>query len=282
MSLRTKIVAAGALALALAGAGTAIGGGDATGNGSVRSALRPLGLAGLRGTRMRGPGHRLGGPVVALQKASEYLGIPAATLGDELRSGKTLAQIADATDGRSASGLVDALVADAKTRLDEAVKAGRLTHDQADAFAGRLRLGIQSMVNGTRPALPFRPDGPGPNGPNGLPRPLLMGVQAAADYLGVTVDSLRADLRSGKTLAQVAQAQGKSVDGLVQALVAKAKAALADAVAAGRLTQAQADRVQTGLEQRIRDRVNGVRPPGFAPGGPGPRWGLPHGDGTNV
>src|SRR6185312_15130155 len=41
-------------------------------------------------------------------------------------------------------------------------------------------------------------------------------LKAAAGYLGLTVAQLRADLKAGKTLAQVADATpGKSADGLV-------------------------------------------------------------------
>ena len=63
-------------------------------------------------------------------------------------------------------------------------------------------------------------------------------LAAAASYLGLTVDQLRTQLESGKSLAQVAQAQGKSVSGLKAALIADAKSHLAEAVADGRLTQA--------------------------------------------
>ena len=46
-------------------------------------------------------------------------------------------------------------------------------------------------------------------------------LPAAAAYLGVTPAALRTELRSGKSLAQIATAKGKSVDGLKAALVAR-------------------------------------------------------------
>lgn len=48
--------------------------------------------------------------------------------------------------------------------------------------------------------------------------PLRVVFGAAARYLGLTDAQLRAQLRSGRSLADVAGAQGKSVDGLKQAI----------------------------------------------------------------
>jgi ribosomal protein L10 len=83
-------------------------------------------------------------------------------------------------------------------------------------------------------------------------------VRAAAGYLGLTVAELRADLKAGKTLAQVADATpGKSADGLVQALVAAAKAKLDAAVAAGKITAAQESQVLSRLTTLVTAVVNG-------------------------
>jgi hypothetical protein len=60
---------------------------------------------------------------------------------------------------------------------------------------------------------------------------------AAAAYLGLTPAELRAQLESGKTLAQVAADRGKSVQGLKAAILAGAKTDLDAAVAAGKSPQ---------------------------------------------
>jgi hypothetical protein len=104
-------------------------------------------------------------------------------------------------------------------------------------------------------------------------------LDAAATYLGTTTSDLLTQLQAGKTLAQIA---GSKTSGLIAALVAHEKQEIADAVKAGRLSQAQADQIAPTLTQRFTDLVNGVRPaggPGFGPGngpGHGPRGG--HGD----
>ncbi|MBA2298397.1 MAG: hypothetical protein H0W14_10215, partial [Actinobacteria bacterium] len=72
----------------------------------------------------------------------------------------------------------------------------------------------------------------------------------------------RTSLESGITLAQVAKEKGKSVDGLVAALVAAETKELDAAVTAGHLTKAQRDQIVSGLEERITALVDGKRPAG--------------------
>jgi hypothetical protein len=82
--------------------------------------------------------------------AGHYLGITATALGQQLRSGASLAQIADRTPGRSAAGLVDALVA---ARLQNAPPAGA-KHGKAPSAAqlAKLRKRITALVNKTHSA----------------------------------------------------------------------------------------------------------------------------------
>lgn len=118
-------------------------------------------------------------------------------------------------------------------------------------------------VTGTGSALAARGHGAGMLRGGGDP------LAAAAAYLGLSQADLQADRAAGKTLAQVAAAtSGKSVDGLVAALVAAEKTTLDAAVAAGKLTATQETSVVSTLQQRIADLVNGVRPP-RGPHGPG-------------
>src|SRR5437870_11381034 len=71
----------------------------------------------------RGPGGRnvIGDSDAA---AATYLGTTEADLETKLRAGQTLAQIANATAGKSRDGLLNALVADATANIDAAQKAG--------------------------------------------------------------------------------------------------------------------------------------------------------------
>ena len=87
---------------------------------------------------------------------------------------------------------------------------------------------------------------------------------AVATYLGLTQAELKAQLESGKSLAEIAKAQGKSVDGLKKALATEMQKKLDAAVKAGKLTQAQADEMQARMTEHLTDLVNGT---GRGPGG---------------
>jgi hypothetical protein len=212
----------------------------------------------------RGFGHGPGGD--ELTAAGGYLGLSESALVTQLQAGKTLAQIADATNGKSAAGLIDALVAAEKTEIAAAVTAGRLTQAQADQILPTLAAWFKALVNGTAPEhgrggpLGGHGFGHGPGGDE---------LTAAGGYLGLGESALVTQLQAGKTLAQIADAtNGKSAAGLIDALVAAEKTEIAAAVTAGRLTQAQADQVLPTLAARFKALVNGVRPshegsPGF-------------------
>jgi len=151
--------------------------------------------------------------------------------------------------GISSSKLSDALKKAVSDRVDAAVAAGRISKDEGDALKQRIDSDEYPLFLG-----PHR--GFGHFGFFG-------GDSAVASYLGLTEAQLRSELEAGKTLAQVAQAHGKSVGGLIDALVADVKQHLDAAVAAGRLTQAQANETLSGLRDRITNRVNSRAPEGF-------------------
>jgi hypothetical protein len=92
------------------------------------------------------------GKTLAQVAAATYLGVTEAALTTQLQAGKTLAQVAAATSGKSAAGLIDALVAAEQTELTAAVKAGTITQAQSDQIATTLKDRFTALVNGTRPA----------------------------------------------------------------------------------------------------------------------------------
>jgi urease accessory protein UreF len=195
-----------------------------------------------------GPGHGFhhgGPPIAGLDAAATYLGLTEAQLHEQLDSGKTLAQIAKA-QGKSTDGLKQAMLAGAKTHLDADVKAGKLTQAQADKILADLSSRLDNLIQN---GFGFHHGGPP-----------IAGLDAAATYLGLTPAQLRTQLQSGKTLAQVAKAQGKSTDGLKQAMLADAKKHLDAAVKAGKLTQSQADQAFAEISSRLDDLIqNGFR-----------------------
>lgn len=139
----------------------------------------------------------------------------------------------------------------ATERLAQAVKDGRLTQEQADLMtAGRK---LAATVD--RQAI-------------------------AAQVLGMSEAELQKALEEGKTLRQLAEAKGLDRDALQEKMQAAMDAAVADAVKAGTLTQAQADALKAARDERgkgwgpMGGRGHG-RGHGFGRGG----WGRP-GQGT--
>ncbi len=90
-------------------------------------------------------------------------------------------------------------------------------------------------------------------------------LEAAADYLGLSEEELHERLRNGDSLAEIAEAEGKSVAGLKLALVAAAREQLNEAVANGRITAAQRDELVEQLESKVDDLVTGEGMPGRPP-----------------
>ena len=152
-------------------------------------------------------------------------------------------------------------------QLQADVTAGRLTQAQADAQKKRIESGDYPLL-GTGGGFGPRVGGFGRGGfgHHGFGAGLLADFSTAATYLGLTPAQLRTDLMGGKSLADVATAQGKTVDGLVSTLVAAVEKQLDAAVTAGKLTSAEEQTIEKNLQQQITDLVNGKRPTTTAPG----------------
>jgi ribosomal protein S20 len=112
------------------------------------------------------------------------------------------------------------------------------------------------------------PDGDG--GHHHRPRAVIeAGLDVAASTLGISEADLRTQLQSGKSIADVA---GEKTDAVIAAMVKAAEDHLAADVAAGKLTQAEADQRKANLTERVTTFVNTVPPArgdGDGPGHPG-------------
>lgn len=162
--------------------------------------------------------------------------------------------------------LTNALQGAYDDQLQAAVAAGRLTQAQAQALKQRIQQrGAPLGFGGLR-----RFGAPGAfAGPN---HAILGGrggrLAVAATYLGLSDAQLFNQLASGKSLAQIASARGKSVDGLKAAMTAAVKAKLDKAVAAKLLTRAQEQKVLAKLPSLLDSEVNlRMTAPAFGPRG---------------
>jgi hypothetical protein len=96
-----------------------------------------------------GPGfghHVVFGRVDPIGAAASYLGLTEAQLQDQLASGKSLADVATATRGKTVSGLEDAIV----VAITKDVNADtELTADQKSQILANLKAKVEGMVNAT-------------------------------------------------------------------------------------------------------------------------------------
>lgn len=111
--------------------------------------------------------------------------------------------------------------------------------------------------------------GRGPGGARGLG---LIGLQAAAESLGMTADELITALRSGKTLEELADEAGVDLQDVQDAIRAahevEMRERIEQAVSDGTMTEEKADWLLEGLEKGFLDG------PGFGFGFGGPRGPL--------
>ena len=196
--------------------------------------------------------------------------VGALAVGGATVAGTAIAATGDPTPtpgpGRSSAAPAPGARPDATAERQQRIKdalAGlvadkTLTQAQADKVAERLAASGPVLGRGHGPM--GRGHGPGGLGHKGLGHGPKAGLAGAAKALGLSEADLRAQLRAGKSLAAVAKDKGVAVEKVVDALVAEAQQRLADAVKAGRLTQAQADERLKDLRARVTERVNATRP----------------------
>jgi hypothetical protein len=165
-------------------------------------------------------------------------GTALAAQGDGDRAARCEARLAKIAEKRGIS--VEQLKANVTARLtarvDAALAAGKISPERAAKLKERISHGV--LCKGAVVKVKLARHG---------------AVRAAAKYLGLTGQELRAQL-PGTSLAALAEKQGKSVDGLKAAMTAPAKARLAKAVEAGRITQARADQALERLAKLV-DRL---------------------------
>ncbi|MDZ4230587.1 MAG: DUF2680 domain-containing protein, partial [Dehalococcoidales bacterium] len=113
--------------------------------------------------------------------------------------------------------------------------------------------------------------------------------EAITDLLGLTHEEVWQQLQDGKSLVEIAAAQGVTEDELVGAITIAQREAVQSRVEAGVLTQEQANFMLQQMEQRIRVAVNtaggfaGVNGHcGYGAAGTGLGYGMMHGWGNGT
>ena len=149
-----------------------------------------------------------------------------------------------------------------KATLDALVKKGIITQAQEDAI-------LQALKDATPPAKPARPATPNVRAFVGDR------TRAASAYLGLSQQDLAAQLRAGKSIADIANGvQGKSSAELVTLLTKTATERVDQAVAAKKLTPEQAaalkPKIAAEISAFVRRSFTKPAPRPLAPAKPSP------------
>ncbi|XOK58819.1 hypothetical protein ACJ7K1_19820 [Paenibacillus elgii] len=140
------------------------------------------------------------------EEAAAILGTDKASLIASLKD-KTLVQLA-AEKNMSEADLVAKLQAARSKTIDEAAASGKLTAEQAEKLKSRMAEHLKKMVNRTF-------DGNGRFGMHAGKKHLGIAPDKLASLLGMTEDQLKTELKSGKSLTDIAQSKGMSREQLV-------------------------------------------------------------------
>lgn len=176
------------------------------------------------------------------------LGMGANALGQELKSGKTLAQIATAK-GMDAKTLTEKLQATFDDRIDKAVANGKLTADKAVTMKAKTAAKAASVINKSWT---------GHKGEAGEGSVFKNVRQQIPALLGMDATQLKEQLKSGKTLAQIAQDKGIAKDKLISNMQSIMKANLDQAVKDKKVTADKATQIESKLPQMIERMVTRV------------------------
>ena len=174
------------------------------------------------------------------------LGIGAFALNSVLPAGAVGSATNQTTDPSSACGGPRAKF---KGVLDKLVTDGTITQAQEDAI-------IQAMKD----EVAGKPGNGGPRAGGPRLRVLEGMVQVSADTIQVSVDDLKAALKSGQSVADVANAHSVNPSDVVTAIVNAGNAKVDQAVTGGKLTQERADKLKSKLPDLADKFVNHTKP----------------------
>ncbi len=196
---------------------------------------------------------RFNGPFMEI--ITEFLGVSKGEVISNWATGNTLADLAEA-NGSSGEALVDELLAYVEEHLDRAVANGRITEEEAAEYLANAERRINHLVFEAH-------KGPGKPGVGGEFRQSLIDV--IEEELGVTQGEIVSQMRTGGTLAELAEENGSSGEELVAALYAWVEEKVEAAVGAGQMTPERGEAILDKALERLTNLVFNVHKPGRGP-----------------
>ena len=184
----------------------------------------------------------------ALNIAAHSVGVSRKDLVAQLKSGKSIAQVATAHNV-APQAVVDALVQAATKRIEAAQQAGKITAVRATTLEGKAKTRADKFVNATHASRKLR-----------RAATAQKGLALAAQTIGIDRSQLISELRSGKTIADVARGHNVDPKTVVDALVKAATDRIQAAEQAGKIDAARAKSLEQNVNGRIEKLVNQWHP----------------------
>lgn len=184
------------------------------------------------------------------QAMLDLIKIDEATFRSEIKAGKTLAQMA-AEHGVTEQAVIDLAKQHMTERIEEGVKAGRLTAEQAERMKDNMEQRAEQMVKSA----------PGPRGGFGPGKfgPHFMGNEQKhkelLELLKIDENTLRSEFKAGKTLGQIAVEHGISEQAVIDLKIRHMTERIEEGLKSGRLTAEQAEQMKAGTAQRAEQMV---------------------------
>ena len=163
----------------------------------------------------------------SLDVLTGVLGMTPEEIRNALQDGQTVLDLAKARD-MTEDELSAALQEAVGTRIAQALADGKITQEQADAMQERIADGMS-------------PNHPGLFG--GLHR-----AEYLAEFLGMSPEDVKAALDGGQTVAELLESRGKTLDDLKGFGQNQAQDRMQQALADGRVTREQADRMMERID----------------------------------
>jgi len=180
---------------------------------------------------------------------AKVLGMDATVLGEKLKSGETLAKIA-ADQKVDVKVLTSNLETNFKARIDKAVKDGKLTQENGDTIKAKIPEKVAKMMNEPMTKHKGRADKGNVfmNVKNQFPA--LVGLENPTQ--------LEEQMKSGKTLADIAVSNGITKETLINGVQSLMKKNLAQAVTDNKITAEKATAIEAKMPQMIERMVTRV------------------------
>lgn len=220
------------------------------------------------------------------QELLTFLGIDKETFQSELKNGKSLLQIAE-TKGITKAQLIEFESKQFAANIDQAVKAGRLTDEQAAKIKEDFAKHAEQRLDGK--AIFALPTGSATSIQGGVQMldsitidklssigdlPQLPGVEGHAiavsilpdqellTFLGIDKETFQSEIKNGKSLLQIAESKGITKTQLIEFESKQFVANIDQAVQAGTMTEEQATKLKENFAASAEQRLTGG--PGFA------------------